>query len=187
MRVQFTNVSVRDTTPTFGNYDEYAVDDGSGAALVRTDGTSAFTNTFGNAVLGKTQLRIGHQISSMMGVLTYAFNRYKMVPGKTSDFGVVTGVDPLASQVPSQWDLSQNFPNPFNPSTTIRFNTSQYAPVRLAVFNMLGQKVATLVDHELAAGTHQVEFDGSRFTSGVYFYRLTSGSTMMTKRMVLLK
>jgi hypothetical protein len=83
--------------------------------------------------------------------------------------------------------LSQNFPNPFNPSTTISFALAQDAPVRLDVFNARGQLVQTLVDGNLAAGPHSVAFDGNRLASGVYFYRMTAGTFSEIRKMVLVK
>jgi len=83
--------------------------------------------------------------------------------------------------------LSQNYPNPFNPSTTIRYSIPKLAKVNLAVYNVLGQKVQTLVDHKKAAGPHEVTFDASKLSSGVYFFTLESGDFKQTKKMMLLK
>lgn len=77
---------------------------------------------------------------------------------------------------PSKFNLSQNFPNPFNPSTLITFNLAEASKVRLSIFNVLGQEVSLLLDEDLAAGSHEVTFDASTvpggLMSGVYFYKI---------------
>jgi hypothetical protein len=80
-----------------------------------------------------------------------------------------------------------NYPNPFNPSTTITYDLAERSFVRLRVFDMLGRQVAILVDEEKSAGTHTVTFDASKLPSGVYFYRIDAGSFGKTKKIVLTK
>jgi hypothetical protein len=75
-------------------------------------------------------------------------------------------------ELPLSSVISENFPNPFNPSTTIRFSLPQRSQVSLTVFNALGQQVAVLVNGEQEAGYHDVRFNGSGLSSGVYFYRI---------------
>ena len=88
---------------------------------------------------------------------------------------------------PKEIGLSQNYPNPFNPTTSISFNLPEATNVSLSVYNMIGQKVAVLVDGRRTAGEHTVSFDASSLSSGVYIYRLRSGSMTITKKMTLLK
>jgi hypothetical protein len=83
--------------------------------------------------------------------------------------------------------LHQNYPNPFNPSTKISFTLSKTGFTTLAVYNVLGQKVATLLEQQLSAGEQTVPFDASRLSSGVYFYKLQSGNINEMKKMVLMK
>jgi hypothetical protein len=90
-------------------------------------------------------------------------------------------------QAPVVFSLAQNYPNPFNPSTVIRYALPHRSHVSLTVFNTLGQKVADLVDGEVEAGYYDVRFDGSRLSSGVYFYRLTAGQFVQTRSFVLVK
>jgi hypothetical protein len=98
----------------------------------------------------------------------------------------VTGVKEVAT-LPSEYELQQNYPNPFNPSTTIRYNLPHKSPVLLTVYNTLGQQVATLVQAQQDAGSYEVKFDGSGLASGVYFYRLQTGSFVDTKKLLLLR
>ena len=89
--------------------------------------------------------------------------------------------------LPEKASLSQNSPNPFNPTTSIRFALPADSHVQLVVFNARGQLVATLIDSDAPAGHHTVELDASSLSSGVYFYRLTAGGFTETKKMTLLK
>jgi hypothetical protein len=88
---------------------------------------------------------------------------------------------------PADFRLSQNYPNPFNPATMIEYTVKQAGVVSLKVFNTLGQEVATLLDGNVVAGTHQVRFDGASLPSGVYVYRMQAGSYSESRKMVLLK
>ncbi len=96
---------------------------------------------------------------------------------------VLTGVD--EEHIPPGFVLDQNYPNPFNPATTISFSLPIKSRVTLSVYNTLGEKVATLVDVAMEAGSHTVVFDASSLASGVYLYRLTAGSFVSTKKIVL--
>jgi hypothetical protein len=87
----------------------------------------------------------------------------------------------------NSYTLEQNYPNPFNPLTTIRYGLPIASHVTLAVYNTLGQHVATLVDAVEEAGYHDVRFDGGGFASGVYFYRLRAGDFVQTKRLLILR
>lgn len=87
----------------------------------------------------------------------------------------------------TDFELMQNFPNPFNPTTSIRFNLSEANDVRIDVFNSVGQRVKTIVNGRYAMGTHQVTFDGSNLSSGMYFYTLSTGNVRETRKMTLIK
>ena len=97
----------------------------------------------------------------------------------------LTGV--LSNDQPSSFALEQNYPNPFNPTTTIRFSLEKASNVKLKVYNLLGQNVATLMDTHMNAGAHAVVFDAGKFSSGVYFYRLEAGAFHSVKKMLLMK
>ena len=88
---------------------------------------------------------------------------------------------------PTVYYLTQNFPNPFNPSTTIQYTIPESGKVRLSVFNELGEEVKTLVNETKEPGVYKVEFNANEFPSGIYFYKIQSGSFVDTKKMILLK
>lgn len=100
-------------------------------------------------------------------------------------------LNPVSVQHESNIDLSytliQNYPNPFNPSTVIKYSIPQDGFVNLAVYNLLGEKVANLVNSNQKAGRYEVNFDASRFASGVYFYSIEAGSYKSVKKMLLMK
>ena len=126
----------------------------------------------------------------------------------THDFGVVitdssatleipirnTGNNTLNSEVyladpdlPGELALEQNYPNPFNPSTQIRFAIPEQAHVTLTIYDLLGQKAATLVDETRSAGWHDVTFDASGLSSGVFIYRIEAGAYVMSRKMMFVK
>lgn len=93
----------------------------------------------------------------------------------------------VIESLPTKIALNQNYPNPFNPTTTISFTTVTKATVRLEVFDSVGRKVTELLNEPKAAGRHAINFDASRLSSGLYFYRLQVGSNVFTKKMTLIK
>jgi hypothetical protein len=97
------------------------------------------------------------------------------------------GVEKQPTLVAKEFSLAQNYPNPFNPSTEISFNLAKSAKVKLAVYNLLGKEVAVLVNGTRSAGPQTVTFNAKNLSSGVYFYKLESGSTVLAKKMMLLK
>lgn len=107
-------------------------------------------------------------------------------PGAQNSTYVVTSNEDEAD-TPNRFTLNQNYPNPFNPTTNISFNISKTASVELTVYTILGQKVQTLINRRLSAGSHSYTFDASELTSGVYIYRLNSGKQSITKKMLLIK
>lgn len=104
------------------------------------------------------------------------------------NIGNIAGVQQINSNIPEKFALHQNYPNPFNPNTKITFDiTESSANVKLAVYNTLGQMTAILVNEALTAGSYEVSFDAGKLSSGVYYYRLETGSYTEMKKMVLVK
>jgi len=98
----------------------------------------------------------------------------------------------VTEELPTTYGLSQNYPNPFNPSTVIEFTVPQRSNVELSVYNLLGQRVVTLVDEPMSQGTYRAVWygqdeSGHDVATGIYFYRLLAGEFAATKKMVLLK
>ncbi|MBN2227649.1 MAG: T9SS type A sorting domain-containing protein [candidate division Zixibacteria bacterium] len=109
------------------------------------------------------------------------------VAGEVTVSNTTDIADDFAGTLPTSVMLSQNYPNPFNPATTISFALPERATVRLEIFNLLGQRVETVIDRMLDAGIHELTWDGSGQPSGVYFYRLNAASQCMTRKMILMK
>ena len=103
------------------------------------------------------------------------------------NFTTATSTDVGAGPVPASYRLFPNYPNPFNPTTTIRIELPVAADVRLAVVDLLGQEIATIIDGWQEAGSHAVTFEAANLSSGVYFCRLQAGGVVLTRRMTVIK
>jgi hypothetical protein len=114
-------------------------------------------------------------------------NGNRVIQSFTLTVETVTGIDRHTVIIPGKFTLFQNYPNPFNPSTTIRFTIPEQANVTLIVYDLLGRKVATLIDDRLQPGEYSQLFDGGHFPSGVYIYRIYAGEHVETKRLILIK
>ncbi|NOR44435.1 MAG: T9SS type A sorting domain-containing protein, partial [Candidatus Delongbacteria bacterium] len=93
----------------------------------------------------------------------------------------------IEGYLPLTTELHQNYPNPFNPDTKINFTTAQAGSVKLFVYNSKGEMVSKLIETELQRGYHSINFDGSKFVSGVYYYILSTSEQTFVNKMVLLK
>jgi photosystem II stability/assembly factor-like uncharacterized protein len=106
---------------------------------------------------------------------------------KTTNGGVVTGIHQTTSEIPEHFRLYQNYPNPFNVSSKIKFQMSKFSGVRIVIYDMLGKENETLLNEELSPGIYEVDFDGTNYPSGVYYYKLIAAEYTETKKMVLIK
>jgi hypothetical protein len=102
-------------------------------------------------------------------------------------FDFISSVNNNISGIPNEFELSQNYPNPFNPVTKINFSIPKDGFVSLKVFDMLGREVATLVNGKISTGSYSIDFNGGRFPSGTYFYKLESEGFSDVKKMILIK
>ncbi len=190
MLVRVENVTISNIAPTFADSTEYAVNDGTGEMIVQSaEGKAKYSPFRGDTVLGKTILKQDDKFSYIQGILYFSFNQYKLVPRNDGDYGTrqTTSVKQTNTEIPKEFALSQNYPNPFNPSTKIEFDLPKNGLVSLKIYNVLGQEIASLVNGNYAAGHYTVPFEASRFTTGIYFYRLQSGSGVAVKKMLLIK
>ncbi len=121
-------------------------------------------------------IAIGTDEGSMLSSMALAEGHY----------GTITAVgEPVAKSM--TYKLAQNYPNPFNPSTTISFTIPERAGVTLDVYNLLGQKVTSILNKEMDSGSYDINFDASNLSAGIYFYTLRAGTFTSTKKMMLLK
>ena len=97
------------------------------------------------------------------------------------------GIQPIAGNVPEKYMLYQNFPNPFNPVTNIKFDLPKKSEVEMKIFDLTGGNVVTLVNGELEAGSYSVDWDASSDASGIYFYSLKTSGFASTKKMIVVK
>jgi hypothetical protein len=102
------------------------------------------------------------------------------------NFSIITNIQ-NNNNIPTSFKLLQNYPNPFNPTTKIKFELPKSNYVTLKIYDAIGREIATLVNEQLIAGTYQVDWDGSNYASGVYYYQLRTGDFVETKKMVLVK
>jgi hypothetical protein len=128
---------------------------------------------------GKTDIAI---VSSVAQGVDSLFVLYNLGGG-------TVGVDEpeIQEEIPISFSLAQNFPNPFNPTTTIQFSLPKSGDVTLKIYNLLGEEVKTLVDEYKEIGNHSVQFNANNFASGMYLYRLQAGSFVETKKMILIR
>jgi len=117
-------------------------------------------------------------------VNSFSYSVYSYSPAFT--WAGVTGIF-SSNNLPKKYSLEQNYPNPFNPSTTIRYDILKDGNVTIKIYNTLGQIISNLVDEYKKAGSYEVNFNGSRLSSGIYFYKLQAGSYSSVRKMILLK
>lgn len=101
--------------------------------------------------------------------------------------GGLTFAQNISSSMPAKYILHQNFPNPFNPITIIKYEIPRSEFVKIAIYNSLGQEVEVLINKKQPAGNYEINFDGSNYSSGVYFYRIHAGEFVQVKKMMLIK
>lgn len=163
------------------DHDDWTVTDASGE-IVQIGGSDAYNYN----------PAIDDNIEFINGNLTFSYGKYELLLRDDADLGEVTSeIDPKNNTILT-YHLSQNYPNPFNPTTTISYGIKKDNRVRLTIYNLLGQKVRTLVNASQPAGNYKVIWNGrdknnQQVSNGIYIYRITSGNFVKTKKMILLK
>jgi len=106
---------------------------------------------------------------------------------KRNPTGNPIGIKVISSEIPKEFNLFQNYPNPFNPSTNIRFDVQKQSIIKIFVYDVVGRLVETMVNEELKPGSYKVDFNGTKYSSGIYFYCLKVGDFVEVRKMILLK
>jgi photosystem II stability/assembly factor-like uncharacterized protein len=202
----FTNGGIYYSTDSGNRWEQLGLQNLSITSIILVD-TKIIAVAFGRGVFlstdtGKSWMSINSGLRDT-SVAAVVFHPSGFLFAGTESGGIHRSVQPVSAvkaaqgQPPEDVGLYQNFPNPFNPSTTIRYALPHRAHVTLKLFNTLGQQVATLVNGEVEAGYHEVQFsaiggsasggNASGLASGVYFYRLNAGDYVATKRLLVLK
>lgn len=184
IRIPSAEVTVEfpDGFPGFG---EFVVNDGSGD-LRFDDFFDAFPGQGAD-----TTYALG-ELYDLTGFGYFSFGNNKLIPRDTLDvIPVDVSIDDNLA-VPTEFELEQNYPNPFNPSTDIRYSIAKAGTYSLEIYNVLGQRIATLVSKQHAVGTHQINWagidnNGAQVGSGIYFYRLSGEGVAQARKMILLK
>lgn len=153
--------------------------------------TTTSINVPAGAVIWNNPLDSAHQ--SFSYIITHAgVYNYICIPhqlfGMTGTINASpNGVKPVGTAVPMSYNLQQNFPNPFNPVTNIRFELPENSKVTLVIYDVQGRLASELINQQLNAGVYNFDWDASAFPSGVYFYYLTANNFRAVKKMVLIK
>lgn len=157
-----------------------------------TDSGFYYSNDNGDTFINKNDNLSLSRITAIMVYNNYIYaanGNYSAVPVSLwkRPLTEFTGINESVFDNPVSFSLSQNFPNPFNPSTSIKYQVSSNSKVTLKVYDVLGNEVTTLVNEQKPVGRYEVEFDASNLPSGVYIYKIQAGSFVQSKKMMLVK
>ncbi|MHB1687875.1 MAG: T9SS type A sorting domain-containing protein [Ignavibacteriaceae bacterium] len=142
---------------------------------------------FWNAQINNWTLVNNVALDKTNNTIKFSMSRASNFVILTADPAQVTSTDENSNSIVSDFRLERNYPNPFNPSTTIEFSLNNRSNVQLNIYNALGQKITTLVNTTLEAGVHSVNFDANSLSSGIYFYELKSKGQRLVNKMNLIK
>jgi len=197
--VRVENVTVTNARPDgFAGFGEFVVDDGSGGVRVDdlslNSGGSFAGQTPSNLVAAPadTSFPLDAVHTSITGIHYFSFGNFKIAPRNNDDVpGLATSVE-NEEIIPLTFDLAQNYPNPFNPTTTINYRLAQQGKITIHIYNILGQRIKTLVDAIQPAGVYSVQWTGANdrglpVSSGVYIYRMNAAEFVKVKKMLFLK
>ncbi len=180
MLLRFEDVTITNNDEGFGEW-SFSSDGTSDNAIFADDASDEFAQSYATDTFVNDDV-----VSYIQGLWSYTFSNYKLFPIVASDVGDINvGVDELL--IAEGYSLGQNYPNPFSGSTAIVVTTPKNGEVTLAVYDVLGRHVSTLVDGIVPAGEHVVDFDRRGLASGLYMYRLTVDGRSLVRTMTLLK
>lgn len=153
-------------------------------------GSTGYTTTNGGANFITSTITSGSGAGIIVMEKNYALAQQTQNLLKLSvTYNGTTSIEEIniSTNIPSKFDLAQNYPNPFNPTTNIKFDLVKDGFVKLTIYNEVGQEVETLVSGVRNAGTYEIKFDASKLGSGIYFYKLQTENSSLTKKMLLVK
>jgi hypothetical protein len=181
-------VKLENVTVSSVNAYDWSITDASGMeALIDEDmGTM-------NAGIVMSELVEGQELSYIMGIFNYSFGTYKIQIRDVADLGTTVGIDDDVKVNPYEYALHDNFPNPFNPETQIRFTLGGQENVKLVIYDIMGRQVRTLVNGDsFNSGFHVLNWNGrdnlgEKVATGMYIYRIKAGDFIADKKMLLVK
>lgn len=198
-------IKLKQNYPAFSSTD-FTIDAGTAMKKIKINDASMNVTIVGNFGVTQASFNPGFQNTGMwfdffsgdtimvsdvnmsVSLLPGEFKIYTTVKLPTPEAGIATSIfEKDENEIPVDFNLDQNFPNPFNPSTTISFTIPNSGIVNLAVYNSIGELVKVLVNEQMAQGRYTTNFDATDLSSGIYFYRLVSNGTVLSKKMILLK
>jgi hypothetical protein len=146
-------------------------------------------STFGNGATASSNA--AHQLKGTVGQPTIGVTQHTTLRHQIGFWYQIpqlpTSVETISTEMPLEYRLEQNFPNPFNPATTIRFALRARGEVTVRIFDLLGGEITTLLKEELPAGVHQLTFEATELPSGMYFYQLVTKEFLQTRKLLLVK
>jgi DNA/RNA endonuclease YhcR with UshA esterase domain len=181
-------VKINNVTISSVNQYDWSVTDATGSeTLIDDDMATMAANNF------MSDLEGGQELDYVMGIFNFSFGTYKLQIRDLADLGQMVGIDDDVQVNPYEYVLHENFPNPFNPETQIRFSVGGQENVKLIIYDVMGRQVRTLVNGEsFRPGFHVVNWDGldnagHKVASGMYIYRIKAGDFIADKKMLLVK
>ena len=148
------------------------------AGVISSGGTKiSNSNFFLNSTIGE----------SFIGKTSGTANQHNVGFWDVYKQNAITKVEKEDETIPTSFKLEQNFPNPFNPSTIIKFGVPERSSVVIKIFDILGGEVMTLINEEMEAGWYSREFNAPNYSSGIYIYRMQAGTYVNTRKMILIK
>lgn len=179
------DIFVSGYTKCYNRYNFINISYSSNGVINWIDTIPAFIN---QALLSTSSIKVSQSENLYSLGSSWTTNtNYDMTTIKYLNYSI--GINPISTEIPSHFSLSQNYPNPFNPSTKIRFEipAKTNSITRITVYDVLGKVISTLINENLKPGIYETEFIASGLSSGIYFYKMSSGNFTSTKKLVVLK